>query len=54
MSYSSVADIAKEFNNIEFTTTSSVTNDDVQSFIDQNSSLIDQYLAPVYLLPNRS
>ena len=51
MSYSTVADIAREFKNIEFTTTSSVTIDDVQSFIDQNDSLIDQYLSPVYLLP---
>jgi phage gp36-like protein len=51
MTYAVVDDIAREFNSIEFTTTSSVTSDDVQSFIDQNTSLIDQYLAPVYLLP---
>lgn len=52
MSYSLVADVQNEFRSIDFSATNAdITGTKVQSFIDQETEIIDGCLKSVYVLP---
>jgi hypothetical protein len=51
MGYCSTSDVVAEFKGITFSSTTSVTSDDVSSFIAQESAVIDGMLAGLYETP---
>ena len=51
MAYTVIADIQNEFRKVDFSTNPAITNAKVQSFIDQETEIIDGYLRNVYQLP---
>lgn len=51
MAYCSTAEITSEFKDIEFTATTTVTDTDVDSFIDQASAAIDSNIYNRYIVP---
>ena len=51
MSYCTTSDISNEFKDITFDTDTSVTDTDVDSFIDQASSLINSFVSSKYEIP---
>ena len=48
MSYCTIAEVAADFKNIEFTANSSVTDSEVQAIIDQESAYIDGRICHLY------
>jgi hypothetical protein len=51
MGYCLVTDVASDFKNITFDATSTVTDTEVQNFIDQESAFIDSMICSVYAVP---
>lgn len=51
MAYSTVAQVASEFKNITFSATTSITESEVERFIDESDALIDAKLSQVYVTP---
>lgn len=51
MAYSTSSDIQSDFKNITFSTTTLVTSDDVEQFIDEADALIDSYLGMRFQVP---
>lgn len=51
MAYCTSSDIASEFRDITFSSTTAVTTTDVSAFCDQASALIDSYVANKYAVP---
>lgn len=51
MSYCSVDDIRSDFKDIVFNATSSVTEDEVQKFIDEETAFIDSMICARYIVP---
>lgn len=51
MSYCSVPDVASDFKNITFNATSTVTDSEVESFIEQESAFMDSMICSVYVVP---
>lgn len=51
MAYSVVADIQNEFKDTVFSSTTAVTDDDVEDFITSADALIDSYLSSKYVVP---
>lgn len=51
MAYAETSDVAGEFKNITFSSTTNVTSTDIENFIDQASALIDSYVGQKYSVP---
>lgn len=51
MAYCTVPEVASDFKNITFNANSTVTEDEVSSFIDQESAFIDSMICSVYVVP---